>query len=127
MTFLRRCSLAPLLACLLASAVAAAEDDRIIFPGKSVPAAQPEGGGIGNLSLVAGLVLAAVGGWLVWRGRRGGARLGGGQALAIAETKSLGNRQFLVVATYEDKKFLLGVCPDRIALLAPLHDEKKGP
>jgi flagellar protein FliO/FliZ len=40
--------------------------------------------------------------------------------LAIAETKSLGNRQYLVVASYEDKKFLLSVCPGRIELLTPL-------
>jgi flagellar protein FliO/FliZ len=126
MIALFRCLLAPLAACLLASAVAAAEDDRVIYPGKSTPVVQPEGGGFGQLSLVAGLALAAVGGWLVWRGRRGGTRTGAGHALAIAETKSLGNRQFLVVATYENKKFLLGVCPDSIALLAPLHDEKKG-
>jgi len=71
--------------------------------------------------LVAGLLMAGVGGWLFWRGRKapgGGALL---RKLAIAETKSLGNRQYLVVATYDDRKFLLGVCPGRIDLLTPLE------
>ena len=67
------------------------------------------------------LLLAGAGGWLLWRGRT--KRLLGQEApqLAIAETRSLGNRQFLVVASFEDKKFLLGVCPGRIELIAPLH------
>lgn len=113
-------------ACALASAVFAADDDKILYPGKSVPASAPAGGGLGNLTLVGGLVLAAVGGWLVWRGRRLTPRTADGRALVIAETRSLGNRQYLVVAAYEGKKFLLGVCPDRIELLSPLHDEKPG-
>ncbi len=116
--------LAALAACVLASAVAAAEDDQVIFPGKAAPLAPPAGGGLGHFTLVAGLALAAAGGWLLWRGKRLGTRSAGGQALVIAETRSLGNRQYLVVATYEEKKFLLGICPDRIALLAPLHEEK---
>jgi flagellar protein FliO/FliZ len=32
----------------------------------------------------------------------------------------LGNRQFLVVAEYEDRKMLIGVCPGRIDYLATL-------
>ena len=40
--------------------------------------------------------------------------------LAIDETRSLGSRQYLVVASYEGKKLLLGVCPGRIDLLTPL-------
>jgi flagellar protein FliO/FliZ len=38
----------------------------------------------------------------------------------IDETKSLGSRQYLVVASYEGRKLLLGVCPGRIDLLTPL-------
>ena len=74
-----------------------------------------------NSVLLAALVLAAAGGWLFWRARTapGGAALL--RKLAIVETKSLGNRQYLVVAGYEDKKFLLGVCPGRIDLLTPLE------
>lgn len=121
-----RRGLALLWACTLASAVLAADDDKILYPGQNAPASAPAGGGLGNLTLVGGLVLAAVGGWLVWRGRRLAPRTAEGRALVIAETRSLGNRQYLVVASYEGKKFLLGVCPDRIALLSPLPDEKPG-
>lgn len=119
--------LGALAACVLGSVVAAAEAEQIIFPGKPAPVAAPEGGGLGHFTLVAALVLAAGGAWLLWRGKRLGTRNAGGHNLVIAETRSLGNRQFLVVATYEDKKFLLGICPDRIALLAPLHEEKTRP
>lgn len=40
--------------------------------------------------------------------------------LQVLETKGLGNRQFLVVAEYEDAKMLLSVCPGRIDYLTPL-------
>ncbi len=113
------------LAVALASAAAAAVDEsKVIFPGASAPASTPAadpGGSLGSVTLIVGLALAAVGGWFVWRGRR--ATPAGHEAqLAIEETRSLGNRQYLVVASYEDKKFLLAVCPGRIDLLAPLHD-----
>jgi flagellar protein FliO/FliZ len=108
----------------LTTAVWAADENKVIHPGSTAPASAPVEGSVGNLSLVAALLLAGVGGWLFWRGRRGGPRTTDGRALNIAETRSLGNRQYLVVATYEKKKFLLGVCADRINLLAPLHDEE---
>ena len=54
-------------------------------------------------------------------GKRTGAPLSrDARQLAIQETRSLGNRQYLVVASYEDKKFLLGVTPGRIEMLTPL-------
>ena len=111
------------LAVAVAATAFAADDNKIIFPGgtsgASAPAA-PAGGGLGNIALVIGIALAAVGGWLVWRGRMSPPAGRDGRSLAIAETRSLGNRQYLVVASYEDKKFLLSVCPGRIELLAPL-------
>lgn len=104
----------------------AADDNKVIFPGGSGAsgAATPAPGsaGMGNVTLVVGLVLAAVGGWFVWRGRMNPTLGKAAQQLAISETRSLGNRQYLVVATYEDKKFLLGVCPGRIDMLAPLNE-----
>ncbi|MBI5688831.1 MAG: flagellar biosynthetic protein FliO [Verrucomicrobia bacterium] len=124
-TAARRLALAGAVA--LASAAWAAEDDRILYPGKATPTTAPATGGVGTFTLVVGAALAAAGGWLLWRGRRQAPGVAVGRALAIAETRSLGNRQYLVVATYEDKKFLLGVCPDRIEMLAPLHEEKRGP
>ncbi|HEY3757014.1 MAG TPA: flagellar biosynthetic protein FliO [Opitutaceae bacterium] len=71
------------------------------------------------------LVLGGAGAWMLWQRNRGGSAglsrgLGGGHGLQVSETKSLGNRQFLIVASYGERKFLLGVCPGRIDLLAPL-------
>lgn len=75
--------------------------------------------------LLFGLAAAAVGGWLLWQQRRSPRGAAGREArkLAIAETRSLGNRQFLIVADYDGRKFLLGVCPGRIELLVPLNDD----
>jgi len=112
---------------LCASSTLAADDSKVFYPASSAPASAPAGGGLGSLSLVLGILLAAVGAWLVWRGRRAAPRTAEGHALAIEETRSLGNRQFLVVASYADKKFLLGVCPGRIDHLAVLHDRDEGP
>ena len=44
----------------------------------------------------------------------------GVRKLQISETRMLGNRQFLIVAEYEDRKMLIGVCPGRIDYLATL-------
>ncbi len=40
--------------------------------------------------------------------------------LDITETRMLGNRQFLIVAEYEQRKMLIGVCPGRIEYLCTL-------
>ena len=100
----------------------AADDDKVIVPGSSrtEAPAQSTAGGLSSMSLYLGLGLAAVGGWMVWRNRRGTPVGRDSRLLAIDETRSLGNRQFLVVASYENKKFLIGVCPGRIDLLSPL-------
>jgi flagellar protein FliO/FliZ len=100
----------------------AADDDKVIVPGASrtEAPAQTAAGGLGSMSLTLGLVLAAVGGWMVWRNRRGTPIGRDSRLLAVDETRSLGNRQYLVVASYADKKFLIGVCPGRIDLLSPL-------
>jgi flagellar protein FliO/FliZ len=110
---------------LLAVAAFAADDNKVIFPAGGSSGISPSasaGGSLGNVTLVIGLVLAAVGGWFVWRGRNAAPLGRDARQLTLSETRSLGNRQFLVVATFEDKKFLLGVCPGRIDLIAPLHD-----
>lgn len=121
-------NLIALFAFLAASVAFAADDNKVIFPAGNATsstsaAAAPGSGSLGNVTLIVGLALAAVGGWFVWRGRLS-APIGRDQRLlSLSETRSLGNRQYLVVATYENKKFLLGVCPGRIDLLAPLHEE----
>lgn len=50
----------------------------------------------------------------------------GVRKLNVAETRMLGNRQFLVVAEYEGRKMLLGVCPGRIELLSELGGQTDG-
>ena len=47
-------------------------------------------------------------------------KIKGERKLEISETRMLGNRQFLVVAAYEDRKILIGVCPGRIDYLCTL-------
>lgn len=108
----------------LATAALAAEEKKILYPTTGAPVPPPVGGGLGSATLVVGLLLAAVGAWFVWRSRLASPRSVNGRKLALEETRSLGNRQYLVVASYEGKKLLLGVCPGRIDLIAPLHDEK---
>lgn len=79
--------------------------------------------------LVSALALAAAGTWWLWRSRaHAGPGSRPGRRLVIEETRSLGNRQYLVVAAYEKKKLLLGVTPGRIKLLCPLEaDKETGP
>jgi flagellar protein FliO/FliZ len=89
-------------------------------PGAEKPPAAPVAGGSAAVVLV--MAAGAAGGWLLWRRWRGAVAVGSRseQRLSVTETRSLGNRQYLVVAAYGDRKFLLGVCPGRIDLLAPL-------
>lgn len=113
---------------LITSAALAAPSDQneIIVPAAGATKAAPpvSGSGMGSLTAVAVILLAGAGAWLLWRGRTSGmtAMSRAPKQLVIEETRSLGNRQFVVVAAYQDKKFLLGVCPGRIDFLAPLTD-----
>jgi flagellar protein FliO/FliZ len=43
--------------------------------------------------------------------------------LAVEQTKSLGNRQYLIVASCDGRRFLLGVAPGQINLLTALNDQ----
>ena len=101
----------------------AADDDKVFVPGASraESPAKTAGASATSMSLILGVALAGAGAWMVWRNRRG-TPVGGRdlRSLAIDETRSLGNRQYLVVASYEGRKFLIGVCPGRIDMLAPL-------
>jgi flagellar protein FliO/FliZ len=111
-------------AILLVSTAMAA--DQVIYPHSvttpGTPAPAPAGTSTPVLALA--IVAAGVGGFLLWRQRRSPAGLSSREArqLAVLETRSLGNRQYLVVAGYEGRKFLLGVCPGRIDLLSPLEE-----
>lgn len=124
-----RSTFGAVLAMALTISAFAAGDTEVIFPrGGAKPGApaMAAGDSLDSVSLVVGLVLAAVGGWFVWRNRR---RIPAGRelrALAINETRSLGNRQYLVVASHEGKRFLLGVCPGQISFLSALPDSAEG-
>jgi flagellar protein FliO/FliZ len=115
----------------MCSVARAADENQVIFPRGSAGAANPaapQTGGIGFVTVAAIIVLAGAGGWMLWKGKK--VNLGGRETnrLAVEETRSLGSRQYLVVASYEGKKFLLGVCPGRIDLLSPLADaDRKEP
>jgi flagellar protein FliO/FliZ len=111
----------------LAVAARAADADQVIFPGRGAGSSAPVEPGLSPVLWLLGAALAAVGGWLLWRGRRTAARVPDGRRLAIEETRPLGNRQYLVVASYEGRKFLLGVCPGRIDHLAALSEESPRP
>lgn len=75
----------------------------------------------GSLGVIA--LLTAGGFYLLKRGAigpRAGAKFA--QRLVIEETRPLGNKQFLAVATYGDRRLLLGVCAGRIDLLCRLDE-----
>ena len=88
----------------------------------AVPTPRTDAGYGASTMLVVALLLAAGGVWLLLRRRAGPGFLAGRAAhkLQIEETRSLGNRQYLVVAVYEGQKLLLGVTPGQIQLLTPL-------
>lgn len=103
----------------VSAAAATATDDKALgYFGH--PDAPSHSDGYGATTLVGILILAGTGGWLFMKNRN--IQLPGRTArrLVIDETKSLGSRQYLVVASYEGKKMLLGVCPGRIDLITPL-------
>jgi flagellar protein FliO/FliZ len=103
---------------LLRAAPTAADDKALGAFAHPDPA--PVTSGYGATTLVGIVLLGGAGGWLFLRGRK--IQLTGRvvRRLVIDETKSLGSRQYLVVASYEGKKLLIGVCPGRIDLLTPL-------
>lgn len=113
---------------LAAEEKAAAAGADVIYP-RNAPGAETStartGGAPGNTMLIF-LSVAAVGaaGFVLWRQRQGGAGIvAQNRKLSVAESRSLGNRQYLVVADYDGRKFLLGVCPGRIQLLSKLDEE----
>ena len=83
----------------------------------------PSGGGRFQLAIYLLLLVALLGGG-VYVMRHGLGFLQpkpkGPRKLEISETRMLGNRQFLIVAEYEQRKMLIGVCPGRIEYLCTL-------
>jgi flagellar protein FliO/FliZ len=118
------------IALLLGLPLAAPAADEVIYPRNAAPtpagAAPEPGRGLNWLTGVLGLACAAGAGWFWWRQRLAGSAGSDrpGRKLSIAETRPLGNRQHLLVADYDGKKFLLAVCPGRIDLLTPLDSDQ---
>src|SRR5690606_36177344 len=87
--------------------------DTVLYPSGQdglLGRANDRGGWSGGWA-VAGVLLVAVGAW-AWLQRRRSLIGGDGRKLiAVEETKSLGNRQFLVVASCDGRRLLLGVSP----------------
>ena len=82
-------------------------------------------GGGSSMMLGGALLLAMGGGWLLLK-RRGmlpARAIRAERKIVIEETRSLGNRQYLVVAGYEGRKFLLGVTTGQIQMLSRLDSE----
>ena len=46
----------------------------------------------------------------------------GRKGIVLSDTRSLGNKQFLVVASYDQEKFLLGISSGSIQLLSKLEN-----
>lgn len=106
-----------------------AATDKVIYPRNSPerPAdlAPASSSSVSSMfTLLAALALAAGGVWVLIQRRQTGALSARGQRkLQIEETRPLGGRQYLIVASYDGKKFLLGVTPGKINLLTPLDSE----
>lgn len=115
-----------------AAPVPARAPETVIFPqgssenpGGLIPAKDRGGRSWGVL--IAALLLASAGAWFLIK-RRSAGPLGGAKGerrIQIEETRSLGNRQYLVVADYEGSKFLIGVTPGQIQMLASLKSSQK--
>jgi flagellar protein FliO/FliZ len=114
---------------LAASASFAADAQGVYMPAGPSTSVSPISGnpGMGAVTVIGTLLLACAGGWLLLKGRKLPFPGRVVKKLSIDETRSLGSRQYLVVASYEGKRMLLGVCPGRIDLLTSLGGQDAAP
>ena len=102
--------------------------DTLLIPGGSPrTAAETSRPGRSSSWLVVLALTAGGAGWFWWR-RRAGAPLVRGsreRQIQIEESRPLGNRQYLVVASVGEKKFLLGITPGSIQMLSPLDRQEE--
>ncbi|MDQ5980977.1 MAG: flagellar protein FliO/FliZ [Verrucomicrobiota bacterium] len=109
--------------------LAAQTKDEVIYPRGTAPAgapAAPAADRTNTFLLLGTAAVAAAAGWWLWQKRRTSGVPGRVSRLSVVESRSLGSRQYLVVADYDGRKFLLGVCPGSIEMLTPL-DGKEAP
>lgn len=106
-------------------------DDGLIYPRNSPEARQQVASDepFPIWSSLAAIVVLTAGGFYYLKRGTLGARSGVKvtQRLAIEETRPLGNKQFLAVATYGDRRMLLAVCAGRIDLLCRLDESASVP
>ena len=108
--------------------VAPADNNRVLYPASNAQptAAMVRGGGeapgmSGLAASFLALLALCAGGVYLLRRQTGFALVGKGQRkLVVSESRSLGNRQFLVVVEYESERILVGVTPGKIDYLCPL-------
>ena len=122
---------------LFALGAASRADDEVTHPAAPAPVfagvspaavtpsfpVKPVSGGTFQLAIYFVLLVALLGGGVyVMRNGLGflQPKPKGLRKLDISETRMLGNRQFLIVAEYESRKMLIGVCPGRIEYLCTL-------
>lgn len=109
--------------------------DTVIYP--KAPANTPpspatatkDGGSIAGSLWISLLLLGGGGAWWWWKNRLSsgpGVPGNASRKLTIEETRALGNRQYLVVASYDGRKYLLGVTQGQISLLTALGEDKEG-
>lgn len=108
------------------------ESSPLIYPAGERPVgvggAEAGVGGMGGSWTFALIVGAAAGGVWWWQRKRvagqGGAAPG---SLKVEQSRPLGNRQFLVVASCDGRRLLLGVAPGQINLLCDLNEQPVAP
>jgi flagellar protein FliO/FliZ len=101
--------------------------DTVLYPAGSAaaPAAAPVASSSSSATWVFTVtVVAAAAGFWYWR-RRGGHPLRKHGLIEIEDTRALGNRQFLVVASCDGRRFLLGVAAGGIQMLSPLDAKEE--
>lgn len=106
-------------------------DESIIYPRgpgsrEAETPGRPASDGFGWLTSVLALSMAGAGVWLLWRKKQNAVPRAGGRKIQIEETRPMGNRQYLIVARCEGRRFLLGVTPGRIDVVSPLDPAEDG-
>ena len=104
------------------------ERGRVLYPANAPQTSPSTVRGSGDPASMPGLATSflmllalCAGGYYLVRRQAGFAPVGKGQRkLVVSESRSLGNRQFLVVVEYENERVLLGVTPGKIDYLCPL-------